>query len=819
MKCVCCNQGHPEDGALGGPGDGWCQQCQKDGCPVPRKMPGNVSNLTPEQLTGLQDAVGEGAWDNVKLILGVLPEDPFEDAVPVNTDDYDDAEYDKAMEQAAAEDMAAEQEFLEEQLLMGDEEPDAAQLEKWVAQKFGVKLSDMTQAGKNLVTSQYKKTQEQEKLEGAYKDALMKEHPGVEFPSVEELYGKVAKNKAKVNKVKWYDEPCPKHPHKPHCWEIVGLDRVLCLDCHKILDGGQYVNELSIQSPKHMKKLIYLDQYHKELAEFPGVNQPAICSTHILKHKWSFNKYGKAYCDCGASPDGIDAYCLEVYGVAYGDMDFPSQKIAQKGFLEKVEKEVHPPMMVTSGPVGPAKIADGDEDWYAKKAKEYNEKKQVKSVKSAYDEITDILTGYQKMKLQVEEEVVGTPKKMSPEELKSLAQTIKSSPTYLSMLQEKLQAQIAAGMGVDLAKGQDEAVGITMFGGKPFSGPTYFVNEKDYEYMVSKKKQMLSLMDPANPSNKIPVEFGGFNVQISKLVPDGEVYFVNPGLKNPDPVVLKNLSVPCKSQQETTVMVKKKKHVAVKECDNCKGTGSVPVGAVKQQPCVVCNGEGAIVPKMLAAGMLDQTKIKIGSMPAHEAVKKKLQSLMDAEKKAHPLMIMDEAGDLTEEQLESLAALTDAELSKKTDPVIPGSPSAIMALTGSVQANEHVVGSGAAKGTVEAYDPAKHKVGQIIGVAMHSVQEGDTVNVALTGVSDVKILPTSSKPKKAEYEQALITQVADMKALIVSQSSEILQLKTANRQLTMLVGKLYLTMRGPKTDAKDPNEAVRRRFRNILKHL
>lgn len=38
--CVCCSQGCPKDGAVAHEGDRWCQQCQKDGCPQPRLVPG-----------------------------------------------------------------------------------------------------------------------------------------------------------------------------------------------------------------------------------------------------------------------------------------------------------------------------------------------------------------------------------------------------------------------------------------------------------------------------------------------------------------------------------------------------------------------------------------------------------------------------------------------------------------------------------------------------------------------------------------------------------------------------------------------------------
>lgn len=37
--CVCCSQSCPKDGAIAREGDRWCQQCQKDGCTIPRLVP------------------------------------------------------------------------------------------------------------------------------------------------------------------------------------------------------------------------------------------------------------------------------------------------------------------------------------------------------------------------------------------------------------------------------------------------------------------------------------------------------------------------------------------------------------------------------------------------------------------------------------------------------------------------------------------------------------------------------------------------------------------------------------------------------------
>lgn len=47
--CVCCSQGCPKDGAVAHEGDRWCQQCQKDGCPQPRLVPG------PQELDRLRE--------------------------------------------------------------------------------------------------------------------------------------------------------------------------------------------------------------------------------------------------------------------------------------------------------------------------------------------------------------------------------------------------------------------------------------------------------------------------------------------------------------------------------------------------------------------------------------------------------------------------------------------------------------------------------------------------------------------------------------------------------------------------------------------
>jgi hypothetical protein len=56
LECICCEQGHPKDGALARvPGARWCHQCQKDGCAQPKKEPEPV--CTVREHAGLEKAV------------------------------------------------------------------------------------------------------------------------------------------------------------------------------------------------------------------------------------------------------------------------------------------------------------------------------------------------------------------------------------------------------------------------------------------------------------------------------------------------------------------------------------------------------------------------------------------------------------------------------------------------------------------------------------------------------------------------------------------------------------------------------------------